>query len=750
MNSKIKKLYRAKYVPFLSAMLLLTGFANAQAGININGVKITAENGAYLGTKDIKNSNGTVNINTSTIKIGGSITNTGSINVSTGTVEANGTAAQTVPANAFSANTVKKLVINNAAGVTLSGAVSLTDVLSVDKGTLASNGYLTLKSSATNTARIAPISSVAANPISGNVMVERYIPAKRAYRLLTVPVTTPGSIKANWMEGVNNPNVATNLNPNPGYGTHITGAGGNASGFDATNTNNPSMWTFNNTTQSWSAIPNTAGSFAAGAGYRVIIRGDRSVNLTTNTPNPSPTVLRASGTVVTGTVTLASAGGGGTASMPTLSNVNGGYTLVGNPYASPVNWCTVQKTNVSSSIYLFDPNLGGASSRGGFVSFNGVLNAINNPSSNMRGDIQSGQAFFVQTTAANPSVVFKESDKNGTHNMVFRGASLDTRICVRLFAPGNTTSAIDGVTAVFSDDLDNNIADDDSYKFNQQDENIAIMRGGAALSIEGRKMMTDEDTMQLKVWQLTRGLYTFNVKVDALPVQLSAYLEDLFESTATRLDNNSETLVSFSTTGDSASFAPGRFRIVFKANSTLAVDAIGIKAYQKGEAINIDWTTTTAVNVDRYEIEKSANGNEFFKFGNMAPSNNNSTVNNYQTVDRTPFKGDNYYRVKCVSKSGEIKYSAVAKVRTATLTGKAIVSPNPVEGGTMNVVLNNAPTGSYKMTLLNSEGKVVLEKTIGHSGSRTKYPVSVKQGSGIYELKITGIDYSEIVPVFVP
>src|SRR5690606_12973107 len=63
--------------------------------------------------------------------------------------------------------------------------VNLTGVLTSTSGTLVTNNGLTLKSTAIDTtARVAPIMGA----ISGNVTVERFIPGKRAWRLLTAPV----------------------------------------------------------------------------------------------------------------------------------------------------------------------------------------------------------------------------------------------------------------------------------------------------------------------------------------------------------------------------------------------------------------------------------------------------------------------------------------------------------------------------------------------------------------------------------
>ena len=78
-------------------------------------------------------------------------------------------------------------------------------VLNITDGTTNFNSRpVTLQSSVNGTARIGTISGDNINTgLIGatNVTVERYIPAKRAWRALTAPVSTTGSIYTNWQEG---------------------------------------------------------------------------------------------------------------------------------------------------------------------------------------------------------------------------------------------------------------------------------------------------------------------------------------------------------------------------------------------------------------------------------------------------------------------------------------------------------------------------------------------------------------------
>ena len=85
-------------------------------------------------------------------------------------------------------NMLNNLTVNRSgagATVSLGNALSVMNVLTLTNGALNTGGFLTLKSTAATTARVAPITF---GTINGEVTVERYIPARRAWRILSAPV----------------------------------------------------------------------------------------------------------------------------------------------------------------------------------------------------------------------------------------------------------------------------------------------------------------------------------------------------------------------------------------------------------------------------------------------------------------------------------------------------------------------------------------------------------------------------------
>ena len=699
-----------------------------------------------------------LNIIAGTLKVIGTITSTGgTIDATNGGLEMTGTSAQTIPANVFVANTIKNLTISNAAGVTLGGTIKVASALlfgNVNNSVFTTGGNLILASTYSTDGYLGDITNGgvnSGNSVSGNVTVERSMIAQRAYRFVTAPVNSSVGIKANWMEGVNNPSMTVNLNPNPGYGTHISGTGGASNGFDQTVTMSPSMFTWDNLTQLWSAVTNINSTLSAGIPYRLMIRGDRSIDLSSNTPVPTSTIIRATGSLVTGNVTLAKPGGGGTAGMPVLSPTTGYFSLVGNPYASPIDWIALDKTDLASTIYIYDPTLVGANGRGAYVSYNSVLGTNNTPSSQIDNYIQTGQAFYVETTGPNPALTFREPYKATSQRNVFRNTSTLPQLRLQLLLPGQefTNKSADGLGVYFANDFDDSVNIEDSYKFFNQDENIGVVVGSKVLSLEGRKPVVQNDTVQLKMWQLNQPEYKFKIHVANFDPATQAYLEDAFTNISTALPNDTASLVPFSITADPASKALDRFKIVFKPSTTLPIQMTNIKAFEKNKGVQVEWTVQNENHVDRYEVEKSTTGTIFEKAG-MVKAGNSGLEALYNWFDANPVRGDNFYRVKAYDQTGASRYSQVVKVRMVNVESGITVNPNPISGNAINIRFRNIEAGTYSIQLTDNAGKIVYTGKIKHLGGSMTHTITLqnKLANGVYQLNVQNNEHTYNISVF--
>jgi len=68
-------------------------------------------------------------------------------------------------------------------------------------------------------------------------------------------------------------------------------------------------------------------------------------------------------------------------------------------------------------------------------------------------------------------------------------------------------------------------------------------------------------------------------------------------------------------------------------------------AVKKGATSVLTWTTESEVNNERFDVQRSADGQTFAVIGQVAGNGNSNARNEYEFVDERPLEGKNYYRL---------------------------------------------------------------------------------------------------------
>lgn len=402
-------------------------------------------------------------------------------------------------------NYLKDLTVNDQGILTLGNDLNITGgnvfgtVNVSGNGILNSNRFLTLKSNALGTAR------VAFGAIVDTITVERNITSKRAWRILTVPVTTKQTLFSAWQEGYTNKNPLTCPPENiglPGFGTNLTYRYSDISnGYDLGPQQNPSIKGFANNTFFVPASTTTTLMTASDAWF-TFVRGDRSIcMLYAVSAGSNGTVLRTRGILNFGTITK----------NPSASA--GQYIMVGNPYASSIDLTGVLLRSIGidpTKFWIWDPGVG---LNGGYISYlNGTISptSTNYPTNASAIIIQSGQGFFLQATSENPQVIFMESDKTASESSVFSRVALP-EIQINLLS--DTSFVLDGAAAQFNTDTSIKSA----IKFSSIFEQLSFSRDNIIFSIESRLLPNkNKDTFFLEMSKMKNQKYILRISLNDL------------------------------------------------------------------------------------------------------------------------------------------------------------------------------------------------------------------------------------------
>ena len=650
--------------------------------------------------------------------------NNGTFTASTSNVSFTGNTDTTIAYISGTSNTrFYNLTLDKSAyGVAVKSATGVKNVLTATAGILYADSNLTLLSDASNTSRLATVPSGA--NVLGKVMVERYIPSRRAWRLMTAPVTDASTIYQTWQ---NNGVYAA------GRGLLISGPTG--TGMDNTHAYSLKEWDVSSqtllpvTNTTVPISPTTNGS-ADNKGYFVFIRGDRC-GCNFIIPNTNTTTLTSIGGLQVGTQTF------------TASSTGGQYTLIGNPYASPIDFNSVSRTNLVKRFYVWDPLL---NTLGGYVTLDDIDNdgtfTKSVSGSGQTKQIQSSQAFFVETNSSGAaSLTVGETDKSTTNNSnVFRPLSGNGTESIRadLYLLNTDSSIVlaDGSVAEYNSMFHDIVTNEDALKFTNINENIGMLRYGTTLSIERRPFITLRDTLFFKIWKTTQRNYQLQITVNNIDQPgLLAFLQDSYLATSSLVNLSGNTTVNFTVDANAASAASNRFRIVFGPGTILPVTFSSVTAYKVNDNIEVDWKVQDDANTVKYEVEKSINGVDF-GIVNTAFKN---TSGNYSWIDANAYAGKNFYRIKSIALDGSVKYSQVVSVMITKGIIHFTVEPNPVKGNTIHLHFANQPGGNYQFNLTNSAGQLVYSSKlqISNGTASEELKINTVLPTGLYQLQIT-------------
>ncbi len=182
--------------------------------------------------------------------------------------------------------------------------------------------------------------------------------------------------------------------------------------------------------------------------------------------------------------------------------------------------------------------------------------------------------------------------------------------------------------------------------------------------------------------------------------------------------------ITFTTMGFSGFYINGLMA------SPLAISLGDIKAVNKGNVNVLTWNTHLEEGGDRFEIERSVNGNQFEVIGRVSA---NGQPSDYSFIDENPIDGFNYYRLGMIHRDGSRKtYSKVVIAHKAALAiFRLDAYPNPATEK-VTVKIEGSIRPNALIQVIDISGKVV--RTVKVTKNEVTVPLT-NLGSGMYLFK---------------
>jgi hypothetical protein len=445
------------------------------------------------------------------------------------------------------ANTIQQLLVGtgNDASLTLGSDLNIAPNGGISFNALGTkslnpNGFaLTLKSAANGTAYIANTNSAT---ITGNITIGRFVASRaiKRWRFAGSPFSTVT------FADLQNEIYIT------GQGIGNTIGTLNSNGFDATLSNKPSVYSYNETVPGnldvgWEALTNNTSSLSnqlivAGKGYRIFIRGDRSDTSRLTTRNDQNAVtLNLTGAINSGDFSFSLTNSGVTA--------DDGWNFLGNPYPCSYNWKSFwdaggNRNNIGSTIWIYDP----------------AHNAYKAYNANSSGDLTDGiipmfSSFWVQATGSNPSLTFKEQFKTGSMPLALFKNNDDEKLKLSMRLDSNNKDCW------MMGNYKNSTVGFDIYdtKKIMSEINIASVNSNIWCSFDARPSTFENDTISLTI---SPGDKSYTLVVDELSTSSGKiyFLYDVKLKSLNKLSQHFEYV--FSTSASDSSTYVNRFKVI--------------------------------------------------------------------------------------------------------------------------------------------------------------------------------------------
>lgn len=478
---------------------------------------------------------------TGSLSLSGNITaSPGSVQANKGTITCSGNFQQNINGDHFEKNSIQTLIIDNAAGVSLSHEPELSGALVLTKGFLQTNDHLLLKEGAMIGA------SASGTAVIGKVSITYLIKGgRKSFQLFGHPFNHSIGLKM------------------IGDSIDITGENGSLQGFTTTASNEPSAFRYDFTRGNdstgidagWLPFTNTNGignnAWQPYTGIRLLFSGAPGQGSDGKPPGdgsngtyyPNSVLLKLTGEINNGEQGVV---------LPGSAYAN--YHVIANPFAANIEMSRITKSpGIANHYWLWNPQQG---KRGGYTSF---------PFSSANALSVLG-AFVVKTSGSNNnSLLFTEQCKTTAAAGTVLPFASDDLFFIELRLESDSIFW-DRILLLQLDSARAGVDRNDAEKFINDDVNLYFLsREHKKLSIDARPV-TNETIIPIGLQANGNNRFSLRIANVKVPASSTLMLHDKYLDKWMPLEKDS--IYQFNTIDDTLSKGDKRFELATRPPDT--------------------------------------------------------------------------------------------------------------------------------------------------------------------------------------
>jgi hypothetical protein len=155
-----------------------------------------------------------------------------------------------------------------------------------------------------------------------------------------------------------------------------------------------------------------------------------------------------------------------------------------------------------------------------------------------------------------------------------------------------------------------------------------------------------------------------------------------------------------------------------------------VEYYSDEHATYINWKTISELNNDRFEVQRSTDGENFETIQVIKGAGTTSMETEYISVDADPIIGVNYYRLKQVDFNGATRLSEVRSVNILDdFFDLLTFTPNPTSGKT-EVIFNSYRKENVLLQVMSVEGSTVVRTELSADKGGNRFDLDLSEVEG--------------------
>lgn len=173
----------------------------------------------------------------------------------------------------------------------------------------------------------------------------------------------------------------------------------------------------------------------------------------------------------------------------------------------------------------------------------------------------------------------------------------------------------------------------------------------------------------------------------------------------------------------------------FPSCGILPVKLVSFSGVSNAQVNILTWKTDEEMNLKNFELQRSADGQNFTIISTIPATAVNSGGQSYSTTDEFPFSGNNLYRLKLVDRDNSFEYSETINIRSeAKKLSISGMYPNPVRN-VLQVNLQAFRNISTQIQIIDGAGKTVFSKSFMVQEGESTIQIDAKRfHPGVYIL----------------